>query len=74
MATPLPLFSSLGGADYKIRTAARNPTDSKLILIVDRLTSTHPSPTSPLPIDPLARGTNRETIWKLQPEKSVNFG
>lgn len=31
----------LGGARrrYKIRTAARNPTDSKLILIVDRLTS-----------------------------------
>lgn len=43
--SPLSLFRSLGGAGrYKIRTAARNPTDSKLILIVDRLTSTHPLP------------------------------
>lgn len=38
-----PLSLSLGGARrYKIRTVARNPTDSNLILIDDRLTSPLP--------------------------------
>lgn len=48
-ATSQPaLLRGLGGARrYKIRTAARNPTDSKLILIDDRLTTSPPTPYPP---------------------------